>query len=78
MRIRTIVFVLGLAWAAIPAGAQIAEEFNPPRAACCLINNARALADQLQDWNQLGRYHADNEKLKADGRVSQSNDRWAL
>src|SRR6185436_17232308 len=64
MRIRILVFVLGLAWAAIPADAQLAEEFNPPRAACCLINNARALADQLQDWNQLSRYHSANQQLK--------------
>jgi lysophospholipase L1-like esterase len=47
------------------ASAQIAEEFNPPRSNCCLASAAQALANQLQDWNQLGRYHADNEKLKA-------------
>src|SRR5579863_1271626 len=44
--------------------AQLADEFNPPRANCCLINTARGLADQLQDWNQLGRYHQANEDLK--------------
>ena len=44
---------------------QLADEFNPPRAACCLQFSAQALADQLQDWNQLGRYHADNVKLLA-------------
>jgi lysophospholipase L1-like esterase len=43
---------------------QLADEFNPPRANCCLINTARGLADQLQDWNQLGRYHQANEELK--------------
>jgi lysophospholipase L1-like esterase len=48
----------------VRAEAQLADEFNPPRANCCLINNARGLADQLQDWNQLGRYHQANEKLK--------------
>ncbi|MBE0657950.1 MAG: SGNH/GDSL hydrolase family protein [Bryobacteraceae bacterium] len=47
------------------AGAQIVEEFNPPRANCCLANAAQSLADQLQDWNQLGRYHADNLRLQA-------------
>ena len=47
------------------AGAQIVEEFNPPRANCCLANAAQTLADQLQDWNQLGRYHADNLRLQA-------------
>lgn len=44
---------------------QLVEDFNPPRANCCLPAAAQALADQLLDWNQLGRYHADNEKLKA-------------
>src|SRR5579871_1901444 len=44
--------------------AQLAEEFAPPRANCCLVNNAKSLADQLQDWNQLGRYHQANEDLK--------------
>jgi lysophospholipase L1-like esterase len=47
------------------ASAQLVDEFNPPRANCCLANAAQTLANQLQDWNQLGRYHADNEKLKA-------------
>lgn len=45
--------------------AQVTEEFRPPKAACCLGTTAQNLADQLQDWNQLGRYHADNELLKA-------------
>jgi len=47
------------------ASAQIVEEFNPPKANCCLANAAQGLADQLQDWNQLGRYHADNLRLQA-------------
>jgi lysophospholipase L1-like esterase len=46
------------------ASAQIVEEFAPPRAACCLQGIAQGLADQLQDWNQLGRYHAANEILR--------------
>ena len=50
--------------AAGPASAQVVDDYNPPRANCCLLNNARALADQLQDWNQLGRYHQANELLK--------------
>jgi len=45
--------------------AQLVEEFQPPRANCCLQSAAQNLADQLQDWNQLGRYHADNQRLKA-------------
>ena len=64
MSTRPPLFLLSLALVAIPASAQLAEEFNPPRANCGLINNARALADQLQDWNQLGRYHQANQQLK--------------
>jgi lysophospholipase L1-like esterase len=44
--------------------AQIADDYKPPRANCCLATTAQALADQLQDWNQLGRYHTENEALK--------------
>jgi len=44
--------------------AQLLDEFNAPRANCCLVNTAKGLADQLQDWNQLGRYHQANEDLK--------------
>jgi len=50
---------------ALPAFAQLVEEYAPPRANCCLAGAAQALADQLQDWNQLGRYDADNAKLRA-------------
>jgi len=50
----------------LPSGAfgQLVEQFAPPRANCCLPATAKALADQLQDWNQLGRYYADNQRLK--------------
>jgi lysophospholipase L1-like esterase len=44
--------------------AQLATDFNPPRANCCFAGTAQSLADQLQDWNQLGRYYAANEDLK--------------
>src|SRR4030095_8848214 len=48
-----------------PASAQLMDDFAPPQAAsCCLPNTAKNLAEQLQDWNQLGRYHAANEELK--------------
>jgi acyl-CoA thioesterase I len=56
------VFLLG-----IRASAQIADDFNPPRANCCLATTAKGLAEQLQDWNQLGRYHQANEELKRQG-----------
>lgn len=58
------VFLVGVG-AGVAANAQLVEQFNPPRANCCLVNTARSLADQLQDWNQLGRYHAANQQLKA-------------
>jgi lysophospholipase L1-like esterase len=47
----------------VSAESQLVDEFHPPRANCCLALNARGLADQLQDWNQLGRYHNDNNEL---------------
>src|SRR5690349_9485949 len=47
------------------AVAQLVETYNPKRGNCCLAAAAQNLADQLQDWNQLGRYHADNEALAA-------------
>ena len=45
--------------------AQIAdEEYTLPRPSnCCLLNTATTLAEQLQDWNQLGRYHDANREL---------------
>jgi lysophospholipase L1-like esterase len=46
------------------AHGQLFSEFNPPRSNCCLANTARNLAEQLQDWNQLGRYHQANQELK--------------
>lgn len=45
------------------ASAQMVEDFNPPKANCCLQGAAQNLANQLEDWNQLGRYHAANEAL---------------
>lgn len=49
---------------AVPAKAQLVEEFSPPKSSCCLAGMSKSLTDQLQDWNQLGRYHAANESLK--------------
>lgn len=47
------------------ARAQLVPDFNPPTAPCCLPRVASQLADQLQDWNQLGRYHQDDLRLEA-------------
>lgn len=63
MRRSLIVFSL-LLFVAIPARAQIVDDYNPPRANCCLVSSAKTLADQLQDWNQLGRYHAADLELE--------------
>ncbi len=49
--------------AAIAAQPQLLEEFNPERTNCCLPSAAQNLANQLKDWNQLGRYHEDNKRL---------------
>jgi acyl-CoA thioesterase I len=46
------------------AMAQLVDEFSAPPSNCCLAGAARTLADQLQDWNQLGRYYAANQELK--------------
>jgi len=60
------VVAFGALLAANPMHAQLSDRFDPPRtAACCLATSARGLADQLQDWNQLGRYDASNKALRA-------------
>jgi lysophospholipase L1-like esterase len=64
MKSQTTLLFFGVMLAVPGVHAQLLEEFNPPRANCCLVNTARGLADQLQDWNQLGRYHAANQQLK--------------
>ena len=62
-------FVL-LAGSLLPAGAraQLVQEFSPPKADCCLQFLAQRLADQLQDWNQLGHYHEDDRRLEGQSR----------
>ena len=61
---RTIAFLVAGTLVSAPAAAQLSDEFALPRPAnCCLINTAVSLAEQLQDWNQLGRYHAANKEL---------------
>jgi lysophospholipase L1-like esterase len=63
--VRRVTIVLSLALSiGAEAHAQLATDFNPPRASCCLATSAQSLADQLQDWNQLGRYHAANAELR--------------
>ena len=47
------------------AQGQLATEFKPPKANCCLQFAAQNFADQLQDWNQLGRYHDDDSAIQS-------------
>ena len=61
---RVYIVIIGGYLIGTSARAQLVGQFDPPRANCCLVNTARSLADQLQDWNQLGRYHQANEELK--------------
>src|SRR5690242_3837061 len=56
--------IFSLLLVAVPAKAQLVGEFMPPKSNCCLVGMAKSLTDQLQDWNQLGRYYAANESLK--------------
>ena len=68
------------------ARAQLVPEFKLPKADCCLQFAAQSLADQLQDWNQIGRYHEDDVRLQAQpaekGRVvflgDSITDAWKL
>jgi len=62
MTIRNSLLLAFLLWPSL-AYAQISDEFKPPRSNCCLANTAQTLANQLQDWNQLGRYHDANQQL---------------
>lgn len=65
---RKVVFglMLGiLSLACASARAQLVVDFHPAKAGCCLQGEAQRLAEQLADWNQLGRYHADDEQLEA-------------
>ena len=55
--------VLFLFAAAAPA--QMVDEFKNPGTPCCIPGAVQRLADQLMDWNQLGRYYAANEELKS-------------
>jgi lysophospholipase L1-like esterase len=63
MRPRFWLLLMALALRPDVAHAQLADEYKPPPGRCCIAGSAQTLADQLQDWNQLGRYHAANEQL---------------
>jgi lysophospholipase L1-like esterase len=50
---------------AVPACAQLVPDFQPPDESCCVQFAAQKLADQLQDWSQIGFYHKENVHLAA-------------
>ncbi len=60
-----IFFILAGLLPPAAARAQLEPEFKLPKADCCLQFAAQSLADQLQDWNQIGRYHEDDVRLQA-------------
>ncbi|MGH9352783.1 MAG: SGNH/GDSL hydrolase family protein [Terriglobia bacterium] len=51
--------------AALPAWSQLVQEFNPVQPSCCRDRMAKAIATRLDDWNQIARYHADDERLES-------------
>src|SRR5215471_11725981 len=70
MKIRHFLGIGALALMAGRATGQLVEEYSVPAAGCCLARSAKSLADQLQDWNQIGRYHRANQDLKNEQPVS--------
>ncbi|HET7840525.1 MAG TPA: SGNH/GDSL hydrolase family protein [Terriglobia bacterium] len=65
IQIKHLILLVGLSSLALPARAQLVTDFQPPKTGCCLLGSFQRLTEQLADWNQLGRYHADDERLKA-------------
>ncbi len=64
MNFKIAALLLGGMLITIPAQCQLVEQYNPPQSNCCLAMFARGLSDQLLDWNQSGRYRAENLELK--------------
>jgi lysophospholipase L1-like esterase len=64
MHSKIVILLLTGMLMSIPAKCQLVEQYNPPQSNCCLAMSARGLADQLLDWNQIGRYGAENQELK--------------
>jgi acyl-CoA thioesterase I len=64
---KIMILALATSFLAPLAGrAQLVEKFNPPaKAQCCLDWAAQHLAEQLQDWNQLGWFHDDDLRLES-------------
>lgn len=61
---RIVIVAIAIVFSVRATNAQLADTYSLPRPAnCCLLNTAAMLAEQLQDWNQLGRYHEANLEL---------------
>jgi len=88
MRCRLVALLLLASCAGAPAFAQLVGDIPAVRpGSCCFAGAAQRLAEQLQDWNQLGRYHQANIELTRraatePGRVvfmgDSITDGWAL
>jgi len=63
MKRLTLFCAIGILVVPAFAHAQLATEYRPPRGSCCLASGAQNLANALQDWDQLGRYHDANQEL---------------
>src|SRR5262245_50705855 len=64
MHRRLVAWLLLASCFGTPAFAQLADDIAPGRpGTCCFAGAAQRLAEQLQDWNQLGRYHRANAEL---------------
>ena len=57
-------FFLAVLLVAGAAHAQMVDEIKNLRTPCCIPGTLQRLAEQLNDWNQLGRYYAANEEVK--------------
>jgi lysophospholipase L1-like esterase len=64
MLCRILILILVGMFVSVTAQGQLVEKYNPPQANSCLALTARSLADQMLDWNQLGRYYSENQELK--------------
>jgi lysophospholipase L1-like esterase len=64
MKFSHLLLITGFLAAAGSGSAQLTGDFHPTESACCLPRAGKVLAAELDDWNQLGRYHAANLDLK--------------
>lgn len=51
------------------AWGQLVQTFNPAQPSCCRNRMAASVAVRLDDWNQIARYHADDQRLESEPRA---------